>query len=120
MWTNAQIQQWLDASSAHCALLLTSDTDGKALVQSMDGGEKRIPCRKTPDEKSALRRMGDLYRKTAVPLNQKITVAFADNLPHAAFLAGQIGTDVHFAPLDPALGTLALLYSGSLRTAPPV
>ena len=36
----------------------------------------------------------------------------------AAILAGLVAKDTSFEPLDPTLGRLALLYSGSLRSSP--
>lgn len=119
MWKESQLHQWLDASPSNCALLLDFDADGKWVVRRMhDGGN--LPCRIAQNEKSALHSMSALFRTTAKPAVQKKTVVFAGELWPAAVLAGLLGGAVTFDALDPALGTLALLYSGSLRTSPPV
>lgn len=118
MWTAEQMRQWLADASSHCVLLLADGTDGKWIVQQMreDGS---LPCRIAQNEKSALHSMSALFHKTA-KIAQKPTVAFAGDVWDAAMLAGLVGGTVAFDTLDPALGTLALLYSGSLRVSPPV
>ena len=118
MWEEAQLRHWLGESSSHCALLLECGADGKWIVQQMreDG---RLPCRIAQNKKSALHSMSALFHKTA-KIAQKPTVAFAGDAWDAAMLAGLVGGAVALDTLDPALGTLALLYSGSLRVSPPV
>ena len=118
MWNESQIVRWLDESPSHCALLLAGIADGKWIVQQMreDGC---LPCRIAQNKKSALHSMSALFHKTAKN-TQKPTVAFAGDVWDAAMLAGQVGGAVTFDTLDPALGTLALLYCGSLRVSPPV
>lgn len=119
MWEENRLHQWLDESSSNCALLLDCGADGKWVVRQMhDSGS--LPCRIAQNEKSALHSMSALFQTTAKPAVQKKTVAFADELWPAAVLAGLLGGAITFEPLDSALGTLALLYSGSLRTSPPV
>ncbi|MBQ7542332.1 MAG: hypothetical protein IJT44_08610 [Clostridia bacterium] len=120
MWDEAALREWLQKSTTHCALFLTRDGRGKAVVLRADSDGVPVPCRIAQTEKSALRSMRALFWKTADPAVQKTTVAFAAQLWPAAMLAGLVGGAVTFSSLDPALGDVALLYSGSLRTSPPV
>ena len=119
MWEEQRLREWLCDSSSHCVLLLDRGADGKWLVRQMRENDC-LPCRIAQNEKSALHSMSALFQKTAKPAAQKTTVAFAGDEWQAALLAGLVGGAVTFDALDPALGALALLYSGSLRVSPPV
>ena len=120
MWEEKSLRQWLGDSTTHCALFLTRDDRGKSVVLRAGSDGTPLPCRVAQNEKSALRIMGALFQRTAIPAVQKTTVAFSKTLWPAALLAGLVGGAVTFSSLDPALGDVALLYSGSLRTSPPV
>ncbi len=117
MWTKKRLLTAMDDAPELCALLLAHDADGTWLVQRLTETGAAVPCRKAQDEKAAVRRMAEICRKTALP-NRRVTIAHTGDPMTAAFLAGQLGKDTTFEPLDPALGTLALLYSGSLRVSP--
>lgn len=116
MWTKERISEKMAQAPRLCVLLLSRDADGAWLVETLTENGGRIPCRKAQDEKTALRRMAEICRKTA-DKSRRVTVAHTDDLT-AALLAGLISKDTSFEPLDPALGSLALLYSGSLRSSP--
>ena len=116
MWTEERLAAAVSETPQLCVLLLSRDTDGAWLVETLTENGSRVPCRKARDEKAALRRMAEIHRKTA-DNNRPVTVAHTDVFT-AAFLAGKLGKDTSFEPLDPAIGTLALLYSGSLRSSP--
>ena len=116
MWTKERILQAAADSPQLCVLLLRPDTDGMWLVETIAENGNTVPCRKATDEKTAARRMAEIYRKTSEN-DRRITLAHTD-VTTAAYLAGQLGRNVTFEPLDPALGSLLLLYSGSLRSSP--
>ncbi len=119
MWTKERILRAAADAPRLCVLFLVRDTDGAWLVGTFAENGAVVPCRKAQEEKTAVRRMAELFRKTAEK-NCRVTVAFAHDTWTAAFLAGQIGKNTTFEPLDPQIGELALLYSGSLRASPPV
>ena len=116
MWTKEQIRRAMGDAPRLCVLLLSRDTDGTWLVRTVAESGAEVPCRKAQDEKAAMRRMAEIFRKTAEQ-NRRVTIAHTDDLA-AAYLAGQLQKDTSFEPLEPALGSLALLYSGSLRASP--
>ncbi len=116
MWTKEQLLRAMADAPQLCVLLLVRDTDGAQLVERLSETGSAVPCRKAQDEKTAVRRMAELYRKTADD-DRRVTIAYTDEYT-AAILAGLLGKDTTFEPLDPALGSLALVYSGSLRTSP--
>ena len=116
MWTKERLLRAAADAPRLCVLLLRTDTDGMQLIETLSENGGAVPCRKAQDEKTALRRMAEICRKTA-DKNRRVTIAHTDDLT-AAFLAGMLGKDTSFEPLDPALGTLCLLYSGSLRSSP--
>ena len=117
MWNEELLCSWIKASETHCALVLRREQEAWTIFRAGSDGTL-LPCRKTQDAKTALRHMGDMYRRSAQPLRQTPMVAHADALYDAAYLAAQIGQSMRFALLDAALGTVLLLYSGSLRTSP--
>lgn len=116
MWTKERLLRAMTDTPRLCVLLFRPDADGAWLVEALTESGTAVPCRKARDEKAAMRRMADIFRKTAEK-NCRVTIAHTVDLT-AAYLAGQIGKDVAFEALDPALGRLALLYSGSLRASP--
>lgn len=116
MWTKEQLLRAMADAPRLCVLLLTRDTDGAHLVQTLSENGGAVPCRKAQEEKAAIRRMAEICRKTA-DKNSRVTIAHTDDCT-AAYLAGQIGKNTSFEPLDPSLGSLALVYSGSLRASP--
>lgn len=117
MWTKERLLEAMADRTRLCALLLSRDTDGAWLVGTIAENGAAVPCRKAQDEKTAVRRMAEIFRKTAEK-NGRVTVAHTGDAMTAAFLAGQLGKSISFETLDPALGSLALLYSGSLRSSP--
>ena len=116
MWTKERFLEAMADAPRLCVLLLSRDTDGAWLVRTIAENGALVPCRKAQDEKTAVRRMAEVFRRTA-DKNCRVTLAHTDAFP-AAFLAGQLGRDTSFEPLDPTLGSLALVYSGSLRASP--
>ena len=118
MWTKERLLRATAQAPRLCVLLLRNDTDGMPLVEMLSDGGSAVPCRKASDEKAAVRRMAEICRKSA-DAGRRVTIAHTDDFT-AAFLAGALRKNVSFEPLDPALGTLCLLYSGSLRVSPPI
>lgn len=116
MWTKERLLRAAADAPRLCALLLRRDADGAWLVEMITENGSIVPCRKAQDEKAAVRRMAEICRKTT-DRNSRVTIAHTDDLT-AAYLAGQLRKDTAFEPLDPTLGTLCLLYSGSLRSSP--
>lgn len=116
MWTKERFLRAMADAPQLCVLLLRPDTDGTWLCVSLTENGGEVPCRKTQNEKTAVRRMAEICGKTASP-NCRVTIAHTDDFTAAA-LAGQLRKDTSFEPLDPALGSLALVYSGSLRSSP--
>ena len=117
MWTMERILARMAQTPRLCALLLRRDTDGAWLVQTLSENGSAVPCRKAQDEKTAIRRMAQICRRT-IDAGARVTVAYTDDLPTAAFLAGLVGRNTSFEPMEPAQWALALLYSGSLRSSP--
>ena len=117
MWTKERFLAEMTDSARLCVLLLSRDTDGTWVVRTIAENGVLVPCRKAQDEKTAVRRMAEIHRKTA-DKSRRITLAHANDPATAALLAGLVSKDTSFEPLDPALGSLALLYSGSLRSSP--
>ena len=116
MWTKQRLLQAMADRTRLCVLLLARDTDGAWLVGTLAENGNTVPCRKAQDEKTAVRRMAEIHRRTA-DAERRVTIAHTDDFT-AAILAGALGKDTAFEPLDPALGSLALLYAGSLRSSP--
>lgn len=119
MWTKERLVARMADTPRLCVLLLREDADGAWLCLTLaeNGGE--VPCRKARNEKAAVRRMAEICRRSADDAD-RITIAHTGDIACAALLAGELGQNTSFEPLDPALGSLALLYSGSLRSSPPV
>ena len=118
VWTKERLLRAMAQAPRLCVLLLRTDTDGMPLVETLSDNGRAAPCRKASDEKAAVRRMAEICRKSA-DVDRRVTIAHTDDFT-AAILAGLLRESVSFEPLDPALGSLALLYSGSLRVSPPV
>lgn len=116
MMTKEHLLEEMNAAPRLCVLLLRCEEDGIWRVDRLSENGASVPCRKAPDQKAALRRMAEIFRKTAEK-NRRVTIAFTDDFT-AAVLAGLIGSDVTFEPFDPADEDLALVYSGSLRSSP--
>ncbi len=112
------ILAYVGAREAHCALLLRETPDGVWLIDAPRDSGMCIPVRKASSLSAALRAMGDVYLRSAVPRHQTIRIGFAEELWPAAKLAGRLDTDASFLPLRGTDALLALLYSGSLRISP--
>ncbi|MBR5618970.1 MAG: hypothetical protein IKW76_04490 [Clostridia bacterium] len=119
MWTKERLVAQMADAPRLCVLLLRADTDGAWLCLTLTENGGEVPCRKAQNEKAAVRRMAEICRKSADGAD-RVTIAHAEDVLHAAQLAGELGQNTSFEPLDPALGSLALLYAGSLRSSPPV
>jgi hypothetical protein len=116
MWTKERLLSAMADAPRLCVLLLSREADGAYLASTLTENGGAVPCRKAPDEKAALRRMAEICRRTA-DKNCRLTLAYTDTFT-ASYLAGQLGRNVSFDPLDPAAGRLALVYSGTLRSSP--
>lgn len=105
-----------------CHLFLSGE--GEAVISTLDIRGKLIACRKAADRKTALRHMGEMYRRTAEKSVKKVCITHAENPEEAAFLAGQVGGQLQMEKMNEisarkmGKGALALFYLGTLREAP--
>lgn len=116
-----QVSVYLREKQTHCALSLRQTAQALWQIDALQPDDSSVTLRMAVSESAALRHMGEVYRRTAASRSRKVRIGFSGDLWTAAGLAGRLGIQcASFLPMAQSDILVLLLYSGSLRTSPPL